>query len=93
LSTGDLDQIDPLLYPKEDYHVSYLPTKYEIHLSINKGCMGKSVKSILSTGDLDPTDPLLNQKDEYHASYLPTKYKIYLSLDKGCMSKCVKIYF
>jgi hypothetical protein len=34
-STGDLDLTDPLLHPKEEYHASYLPTKYEIHLSIN----------------------------------------------------------
>jgi hypothetical protein len=39
LGTLDLHPLIPI-----EYHASYLPTKYEIHLSINKGCMGKNVK-------------------------------------------------
>jgi hypothetical protein len=39
-------QVIALTYEMENIqlHASYLPTKNEIHLSLNKGCMGKSVK-------------------------------------------------
>jgi hypothetical protein len=47
--------IDHFLDIKEEYHASYQPSKYEIHLSINKGC--KSVEIYFRTGDLDPTEP------------------------------------
>jgi hypothetical protein len=88
LGTLDLEPLAPI-----EYHASYLPTKCEIHLSINKGCMGKNVKCILSIDDLDQTEPKLHPKEEYNASYLPTKYEIDLSINIGCMGKSVKTYF
>jgi hypothetical protein len=75
----------PLPQSKGMISCKFLPTKYEIHLSINKGCMGKCKKYILalvtltlySTLRKNPTILCSYQISEISVNIIRLKCKIY----------------